>query len=219
LVLIPHDGKPIYAHENVLAAGCDNLRDAYAVCVNENGSAKQRELLQLVRCHASSISLACVLMLVQNNVIAFGGRKLSQDSFESAIKHMYCFEFKGVGHSLLDLAEVAVVAEELEIIGLYELVSKIANRAMSECVNNEAKMKDFLSIGRHYGQGVITGKRIFYPLAVEVLGKNFIKIYDRQVVQDTFALVPTLMSDLLQFLGDRRRWGGHESEEDEEDSQ
>jgi hypothetical protein len=139
-------------------------------------------------------------------VIDFGIHKsVSQQAFESAIKHMYGFKFKRVGkppHLLMELAEVAHIAELLGITGLFELVHEIANRAMIECVGDEAKMKKFLFIGRHYGQGVIGDKHIFHQLAVEILGENFFEIYNMKVVRDTFAWVPTLMSDLLQSLGD-----------------
>ena len=151
----------------------------------------------------------------QSNVIHYNfGAHLSHDSFESAIKHMYGFEFKGVGkprHLLIDLAEVALIAQLLGITGLREQVSEIANRAMTECVNNEVKMKNFLYIGRHDTKFLYASEHIFNTLAVEILGKCFFEIYDMEVVRYTFNRVPTLMSDLLQYLGD-----SHHSEEDEE---
>jgi hypothetical protein len=115
VVLIPREGKPIYAHEGVLAAGCGNLRGGSAVCVNKHDLAKQQKLLNLVRYRASSILLRCLLILLQDNLITFGGARLGQASFESAIKHMYGFKFKGVGqppHSLLDLAEVVLPSQK-----------------------------------------------------------------------------------------------------------
>jgi hypothetical protein len=47
---------------------------------------------------------------------------------------MYSFEFEGVGEppcSLIELAEVVTIAKQMNITGLSELVSKIANRAMT----------------------------------------------------------------------------------------
>jgi len=180
VILILGYGKPIYAHEQVFSAGCEDFRGGRHDWMSTNSE----ERLNL------------------SNVINFGVcRGVDQDSFESAIKHMYGFKFKGVGkppHLLLELAEVAHIAQLLQITGLFELVSEIASRAMIECVDNEAKMRTFLSVGRHISQDVIRGKpRIFHPLAVEILGSNFFEIYNMKVVRDTFNSVPSLARDLL----------------------
>jgi hypothetical protein len=153
---------------------------------------------------------------LQDNVIAFGGAELSQDSFESAIKHMYGFDFKGVGkppHSLLDLAEVAAIAEALEITGLFELVSKITNRAMIKSFGDEAKMKQFLCIGRFYGRGVQNGLRVFQPFATNIIAENFFDLHKTEALHDLFYWVPNLAREVLRFMGDH--FGPEDEEEDE----
>lgn len=205
MVLIPLFGKPIYAHEKVLSAGCESLRDGHAVCVNKSAVAKHQGLLKLVRCHASSILLSCLPMLLQDNVIPFGGARVSQASFEAAIKHMYGFKFKGVGnppHTLLDIAEVATIAEELEITGLFELVSKIADSCVIDCSDNEAKLRNFLCLGRFYGRGVQNGEHIFQPFATHVLGVNFFELNNTEALHDLFYWVPNLARAVLRYLGD-----------------
>lgn len=199
MILILGYGKPIYAHEQVFSAGCEDFRGGRHDWMSTNSE----ERLNLVRCHPGSILiLPHAYLTLQSNVINFGVcRGVDQDSFESAIKHMYGFKFKGVGkppHLLLELAEVAHIAQLLQITGLFELVSEIASRAMIECVDNEAKMRTFLSVGRHISQDMIRGKhRIFHPLAVDILGSNFFEIYNMKVVRDTFNSVPSLARDLL----------------------
>lgn len=148
-------------------------------------------------------------------MIAFGGPELSQDSFESAIKHMYGSDFKGVGkppHSLLDLAEVALIAEELEVTGLFEVVSKITNRAMTESFGDEAKMKQFLCIGRFYGRGVQNGLRVFQPFATKIIAENFLDLHKTEALHDLFYWVLSLAREVLRFMGDHF---GPKNEEDD----
>ena len=115
---------------------------------------------------------------------------------------MYGFKFKGIGrppHSIADLAEVALIAQEFEITGLFELVSEIANRAVVECFGNEAKLRNFLDGVEYYGT---PPSRVFLPFAVQILGENFFELHKMESLYKAIRWRPQLGGDLLKYLGD-----------------
>ena len=199
MVLIPRDGKSIYAHEEVLAAGCKYLRDGLSICVNPS-------LNGLVRYYAIWRLFSCLLNCSQAGTIKFLGRVISQASFESAIKHMYGFEFNGVGgkwpHSLIELSEVALIASDLRITGLYELVCEIADRAMIESLGNEAKLKMLMCAGGRFAGEYCKIEPVFHPLAIRLIGENFFERHKSEVFHEVLGWRPELERDLLSFLGD-----------------
>lgn len=204
MVLIPFHGKAIYAHERILSAGCVSFRDSNSINTNESLSTRSQKLLNLVRYFVGRILLPRLLNSPQDNVINLSDTKVSQDSFESAIKYMYGFKFKGVRRPprlIADLAEVALIAQEFEITGLFEVVSEIANRAVVECFGNEAKLRTFLDGVEDYGTCCQT-RRVFLPFAVQILGENFFELHQMESLHKTIGWRPELGRNLLKYLGD-----------------
>ena len=75
------------------------------------------------------------------------------DSYEFAIQYMYGFEFTAIRylpmpHTLSKLAEVATIAQRLEIPGLFELAYSAAVNALVEILRleDETKLQAFLAV-------------------------------------------------------------------------
>jgi hypothetical protein len=129
-------------------------------------------------------------------------------AMSAAIKYMYGFEFHGDPYpmsstSLYHYASICAMAEKYEVAGLLEAALQAAQRALVDCLSDEAELREFLGTSGLWAMASSTYPRDFV-LAVRILGHNLTALRKKAAFQELLEDVPKLAIDLLNLVAEEK---------------
>jgi hypothetical protein len=115
-----------------------------------------------------------------------------------AIQFIYGFDYPDTPETLLDVVEVAAIAHKYEIVNLLDWVKDIANGLLVRCLDDEAKLKQFLAFDRFPSMIRLTPRSWrMHDFAIGFIRQNLKRLERKKVFHDLLEKEPILAVLLL----------------------
>jgi hypothetical protein len=122
------------------------------------------------------------------------------DVLTTVIKYIYGFEAEGCMHdmpeTLYEVAEIGATAEYYGVPGLVEWASETADNLVAACLDDNAKLGEFLDFDWFHPKG-ISKNTLVYDWMVEFVQKHLKELNPRTALRKLLESEPKLRRDIL----------------------